>query len=116
MKPELTPTIGHYVTVHFPVANLVGQPLKVLRQVGVFIAVRDDLNALVQHVISKLFEFAHVLSPHQHEMLKVGLVFDRLEKQCLESGVVHCPTTAQEHKRLGFVEFLDLPLQKQYYN
>lgn len=114
MKPKLTPTVGHYVPVHIAVADLIGQPLEVLRQVGVFVAVRDDLNAFVQHVISKLFEFAHVLSPHQHEMLKVRLVFDRLEKQCLEGGVVHCPPAAQEHKRLGFVEFLDLPLQKQY--
>lgn len=105
----LTPAVSDHVAV----ADLVGQPLKVLGQVRILIAVGDDLDALVQHVIPQLLELSNVLAPHQHEVLQVRLVFDRLQEQSLEGGVVHRAPAAQEHKRLGLVQFLDLPLLNQ---
>lgn len=63
----LTPAIGGHVTV----ADLIGQPLKVLRQVSVLVSIGDDLDALVKHVVAQLLELSHILSPHEHEVLEV---------------------------------------------
>lgn len=41
-------------------------------------------------------------------------MFDRLQEQSLEGGVVHRAPAAQEHKRLGLIQFLDLPLSNQW--
>ena len=106
-------TIGHGHGGPAPAADLVGQPLKVFGQVGVLVAVRDHLDALVQHVVAELLELAHVLAPHQHEVLQVRLVLHRLQEERLEGGVVHRAPAAQEHKRLGLVQLLDLPLWEQ---
>jgi hypothetical protein len=46
-------------------------------------------------------------------VLQVRLVFDRLQEQSLEGGVVHRAPAAQEHKRLGLIQFLDLSLLNQ---
>ena len=105
----LTPAVNDGVAV----ADLIGQPLKVLGQVRILIAVGDDLDALVQHVVPQLLELSNVLAPHQHEVLQVRLVFDRLQEQSLEGGVVHCAPAAQEHKRFGLIQFLDLSLLNQ---
>lgn len=107
VKFLLTPTIGGHVTV----ADLVGQPLKVLRKVGILVSVGDDLDALVQHVVAQLLELAHILPPDEHEVLQVRLVFDRLQEQSLEGGVIHRASTAKEHKGLGLVQLLDLTLR-----
>lgn len=69
----LTPAVGRYITV----ADLIGQPLEVLGQVTVLVSIRDNLDALVQHVVAQLLEFAHILPSHKHEVFQVGLVFDR---------------------------------------
>lgn len=104
----LTPAVGGHVAV----ADLVGQPLEVLGEVAVLVSVGDDLDALVQHVVAQLLELAHVLPPHQHEVLQVRLVLDRLQEQRLEGGVVHRASAAQEHERLGLIQLLDLALPK----
>lgn len=93
------------------VADLIGQPLEVVGQVGEVVAVGDDLDALVEHVVAQLLELAHVLAAHQHEVLQVRLVLHRLQEESLERGVVHRPPAAQEHKRLGLVQLLDLSLK-----
>lgn len=102
----LSPAVGGRVAL----ADLVGQPLEVLGQVGVLFSVGDDLDALVQHVVAQLLELAHVLPPHQHEVLQVRLVLDRLQEQRLEGGVVDRAPAAEEHKRFGLVQLLDLAL------
>lgn len=102
----LTPAVGGHVSV----ADLVGQPLKVLRQVSILVSIGDDLDALVQHVVAQLLELPHIFPPHQHEVLQVRLVLDRLQEQSLEGGVVHRAPAAQEHEGLGLVQLLDLAL------
>ena len=105
----LTPAIGGHVAV----ADLISQPLEVLGQVGILVSIGDDFDSLVQHVVAQLLELAHVLAPHQHEVLQVRLVLDCLQKQSLEGGVVHCAPAAEKHKGFGLVQFLDLTLLKQ---
>lgn len=90
----LTPAVGRNIAV----ADLIGQPLEVLGQVGVLVSIGDDLDALVQHVVAQLLELAHVLPPHKHEVFQVRLVFDRLQEQSLEGRVVYCAPAAEEHK------------------
>lgn len=104
----LTPVIGGDVAV----ADFIGQPLEVLGEVAVLVSVGDDLDALVQHVVAQLLELAYVLPPHQHEVLQVRLVLDRLQEQRLEGSVVDCASAAEEHKRLGLIQLLDLALPK----
>lgn len=104
----LTPAIGGHVTV----ADLIGQPLKVLRQVSVLVSIGDDLDALVKHVVAQLLELSHILSPHEHEVLEVRLVFNRLQEQSLEGCVVYCAAAAQKDKGFGLVQLLNLTLQK----
>ncbi len=90
----LTPAVGRHVAV----ADLVGQPLEVLGQVGVLVSIGDDLDALVQHVVAQLLELAHVLPPHKHEVFQVRLVLDCLQEQSLEGRVVYGAPAAQEHE------------------
>lgn len=104
----LTPAVCSYISV----TDLIGQPLEVLRQVGVLVSIRDDLDALVQHVVSQLLELTHVFPTHQHEVFQVGLVFDRLQEQRLEGCVVYRAPAAQKHEGLGLVQLLDLTLLK----
>lgn len=63
----LTPAISRHITV----ADLIGQPLKVFRQVGVLVSIGDDLDALVQHVVTKLLKLPHILSSHKHEVFQI---------------------------------------------
>lgn len=104
----LTPAIGRHVTV----ADLIGQPLKVLGQVSVLVAIGDDLDALVQHVITQLLELAHILPSHKHEVLEVRLMFNRLQEQSLEGCVIYCAPAAEKHKGLSLIQLLDLTLPK----
>lgn len=106
---QLTPAVGRHVAV----ADLVGQPLKVLGQVSVLVAVGDHLDALVQHVVAQLLELSHVLPPHEHEVFQVRLVFDRLQEQSLEGRIVHGASAAEKHERFGLVQLLDLTLKEK---
>lgn len=105
---SLTPAVGG----HIAVADLIGQPLEVLGKVGVLVSVGDDFDAFVQHVVTQLLKLTHVLPSHQHEVLQVRLVLDRLQEQSLEGGVVYCAATAKKHKRFGLVQLLDLTLSR----
>ena len=102
----LTPSVSS----HVPAADLIGQPLEVLWQVGILVSIGDDLDALVEHVVTQLLELAHVLSSYEHEVFQVRLVFHGLQEQSLEGGVVHCAPAAQKHKGFGLIQLLDLTL------
>lgn len=87
-----------HLTRSTPCGDLTGQSLEIFWKISIFISIGDDLNPFVQHVFSKLLEFIYISSPHQHEVFQVRFMLDGLQKQGLESGVVHRPATTQEKK------------------